>query len=486
MILGIKNHKFQYEAEKLTRVFYPNEKITVVIGDSFKDGEALLLTEFTDSEVRVVFTDEAGNVLYSEENSLSGVSDGELLMAQMMFRALVKITGYTPKWGILTGIRPSKLLRNLKATYGDEKGKEIFMRDYLVTREKTALADSVANTEEKIISLSRPESFSLYVSIPFCPTRCSYCSFVSHAMTSSLIKKLMPDYLDCLKKEIEITGKIAKSLGLRLESVYYGGGTPTTLEADELKYVIEAISDNFDLSTVREYTIEAGRPDTLTREKFKVMKNGGVSRISINPQTFDDKILEAIGRKHTAQMAENAFYIAREEGFDNINADLIAGLPNDTLDGFCASLDKALSFSAENITVHTLALKRSSVMGTTSGQVDTEKSRLAGSMLDYAYSELTGNGYFPYYMYRQAKSLGNLENTGYSKPDRECLYNIFMMEECHSVFALGGGGVTRLKAPNGDKISRIFNYKYPYEYIDDFAEIVKRKDEIIKFYDSCK
>ena len=344
MILGIKNHKFQYEAEKLTRVFYPNEKITVVIGDSFKDGEALLLTEFTDSEVRVVFTDEAGNVLYSEENSLSGITDGELLMAQMMFRALVKITGYTPKWGILTGIRPSKLLRNLKATYGDEKGKEIFMRDYLVAKEKTSLADSVANTEEKIISLSRPESFSLYVSIPFCPTRCSYCSFVSHAMTSSLIKKLMPDYLDCLKKEIELTGKIAKSLGLRLESVYYGGGTPTTLEADELKYVIEAISDNFDLSTVREYTIEAGRPDTLTREKFKVMKNGGVSRISINPQTFDDKILEAIGRKHTAQMAENAFYIAREEGFDNINADLIAGLPNDTLDGFCASLDKALSF----------------------------------------------------------------------------------------------------------------------------------------------
>lgn len=167
MILGIKNHKFQYEAEKLTRVFYPNEKITVVIGDSFQDGETLLLTEFTDSEVRVVFTDEAGSVLYSEENSLSGITDGELLMAQMMFRALVKITGYTPKWGILTGIRPSKLLRNLKATYGDEKGKEIFMHDYLVTKEKTALADSVANTEEKIISLSRPESFSLYVSIPF-------------------------------------------------------------------------------------------------------------------------------------------------------------------------------------------------------------------------------------------------------------------------------------------------------------------------------
>lgn len=305
-------------------------------------------------------------------------------------------------------------------------------------------------------------------------------------MTSGLVKKLMPDYLDCLKKEIKLTGKIASDLGLRLESVYYGGGTPTTLEADELKGVIGAIAESFDLSTVREYTVEAGRPDTLTREKFRVMKEGGVSRISINPQTFDDKILQTIGRRHTAQMAENAFCVAREEGFDNINADLIAGLPGDTFDGFCRSLDKAMGFSAENITVHTLALKRSSTMGTTTGQVDTEKSNLAGKMLDYAYSTLTRNGYFPYYMYRQAKSLGNLENTGYAKSGRECLYNIFMMEECHSVFALGGGGVTRLKAPNGDKISRIFNYKYPYEYIDGFEELVKRKDEIIDFYNSCK
>lgn len=305
-------------------------------------------------------------------------------------------------------------------------------------------------------------------------------------MTSGLVKKLMPDYLDCLKKEIKLTGKIASDLGLRLESVYYGGGTPTTLEADELKGVIGAIAESFDLSTVREYTVEAGRPDTLTREKFRVMKEGGVSRISINPQTFDDKILQNIGRRHTAQMAENAFCVAREEGFDNINADLIAGLPGDTFDGFCRSLDKAMGFSAENITVHMLALKRSSTMGTTTGQVDTEKSNLAGKMLDYAYSTLTDCGYFPYYMYRQAKSLGNLENTGYAKSGRECLYNIFMMEECHSVFALGGGGVTRLKAPNGDKISRIFNYKYPYEYIDGFEELVKRKDEIIDFYNSCK
>lgn len=485
MILAIKNHNFQYEAEKLTRVFYPNEKITVVKDGEFFRGEALLLTEFDKQTVKVAFFSADAKEIYSQTNTVSDSDDGELIMAQMMFRMLVKLTGYVPKWGLLTGIRPSKLLRTLKEKHGTDAGKEIFTKNYLVDPEKTALADSVANAEEKIIALSRPDSFSLYVSIPFCPTRCSYCSFVSHAMTSDLIKKLMPDYLECLVREIKITGEIAKSLGLRLESVYYGGGTPTTLEANELKTVISAIEKSFDLSTVREYTIEAGRPDTLTEEKLAVMKAGGVSRISINPQTFDDKILEKIGRHHTAQMAENAFVMARRQGFDNINTDLIAGLPDDTYEGFCRSLDKALTFTPENITVHTLALKRSSKMGE-NGQVDTEKSNLAGAMLGYSYEKLLENAYNPYYMYRQAKSLGNLENTGYCKEGKECLYNIFMMEECHSVFALGGGGVTRLKAPHGEKISRIFNYKYPYEYINGFDELVSRKDGIIKFYETCE
>lgn len=485
MILEVLNHEYQYEAEKLTRVFYPNEKISVVFERSVSENEAVLTTLFENDACFVSFTDKNKNTLFSESKSLDGVTDKELVMAQLMFSCLEKITGYTPKWGMLTGIRPSKLLRSLKEKYGNENGKRMFSENYLVSKQKTELADSVANAEQKIISLSKPDSFSIYVSIPFCPTRCSYCSFVSHDMTAGTVKKLMPDYLDCLEKEIEYTAKIANELDLRLESIYWGGGTPTTLEADGLKRIMTAIADSFDLSTLREYTIEAGRPDTVTEEKLKIMKTGGVSRISINPQSFSDNVLKAIGRRHTAEQTVTAFNMAREAGFDNINMDLIAGLPEDSLDGFRASLDRAVELSAENITVHTLALKRSSYMGE-QGRVQVQRALEASAMLDYTYSTLTGKSYYPYYMYRQSKTLGNLENTGYCKEGRECLYNIFMMEECHSVFALGAGGVTRLKEPQGEKISRIFNYKYPYEYIKDFDELIKRKDEILRFYHNKK
>ncbi|MDO4846593.1 MAG: coproporphyrinogen dehydrogenase HemZ [Clostridiaceae bacterium] len=481
MLLEILNHKYQYEAEKLTRIFYPNEKITVVNEKSTPDSEAVLTTLFSDGFVTVEYKNENGDTLYTRRESTDGVSDKELLMAQLMFEALTRVTGYTPKWGILTGIRPSKLLIALKNKYGDEEGIRRFREDYLVSAEKTALADSVAKAEEKIISLSVPESFSLYVSIPFCPTRCSYCSFVSHDMTSTTIKKLMPDYVAFLIKEIEATAEIANNLGLRLESIYYGGGTPTTLDEAQLADVIRAVEANFDLSKLREYTIEAGRPDTVTDEKLRIMKAAGVSRISINPQSFSDEVLEAIGRKHTSKQTLEAFDMARRAGFDNINTDLIAGLPKDSLDGFKASLDMAVELGAENITVHTLALKRSSYMGG-EGTVAVRRNEETQAMLAYAYSTLTDNGWHPYYMYRQTRSLGNLENTGYCKQGRECLYNVFMIEECHSVLAVGAGAVTRLKAPHGDKIDRIFNFKYPYEYIDGFDELINRKQAITQFY----
>lgn len=485
MIVEIINHKYQYEAEKLTRIFYPNEKITVVSEKTKAENETILSTEFTDTEVLVSFFSPDKKALETRHASLNGVDDREWLMASLMYEILVIVTGYKPKWGILTGIRPSKLLRSLEEKHGKSGGTEVFREKYFVNREKTELADSVADAEKKIISLSRPESFSLYVSIPFCPTRCSYCSFVSHAMTNDIIKKLMPDYLDKLIEEIKTTGEIARRLNLRAETVYYGGGTPTTLSAPQLERLMAAIRENFDLSYLREYTIEAGRPDTVTRDKLKVMKSGGVSRISINPQTFDDEVLKKIGRCHSAQDAKEAFFLAREEGFDNINMDLIAGLPGDTYEGFCNSVDIADGLNPENITVHTLALKRSSYMGE-DGRVATENGLTASRMLDYTYLRLKNSGYHPYYMYRQSKSLGNLENTGYCLKGRECLYNIFMMEECHTILAVGAGAVTKLKAPNGTKIDRVFNFKYPQEYIRGFDEIINRKSVIIPFYSNNK
>lgn len=486
MILEVINHSFQYEAEKLIRIFYPNEKISVVYERTQAENEKVFLTEFSDGKLFIRFSDENKNILFYKETDAVGTDNKELLMACVMFDALTAVTGYRPEWGILTGIRPSKLLRSLISQHGSEKGMEIFRNGYFVSEQKSRLALSVAEAEERIISLSRPESFSLYVSIPFCPTRCSYCSFVSHDMTSGTIKKLMPDYLKCLVKELEVTGGMAKELGLRLESVYFGGGTPTTLTAEELRHILSAVENNFDLSAVREYTVEAGRPDTVTKEKLEVLKSGGVSRISINPQTFSDSVLNEIGRRHTSKQTEEAFLLARSLGFDNINMDLIAGLPTDDYNGFCKSLNKALSLSPENITVHTLSLKRSSALGTEDGRVRTERADEVGRMLGFAYEALIAEGFHPYYMYRQSKTLGNFENTGYCKKDFQCLYNIFMMEECHSVLSVGAGAVTKLKSPVTDKIDRIFNYKYPYEYINGFDEILSRKEVIIPFYEDKK
>ena len=485
MILEIINHEYQYEAEKLTRIFYPNEKIKVVFGSAKGSSELRLRTEVSDYSVSAELFGENGESLKRAEAKIKDGEDRELLLARLMFTVLSFVTGYVPEWGILTGIRPSKLLIALKDKQDYETALSQFRNTYLVGEKKTNLAYEVALAEQKIIELSKPESFSLYVSIPFCPTRCSYCSFVSHDMTAQTVKKLMPDYVEKLVKEIYFTADISKQLGLKLETVYFGGGTPTTLEAPQLFEVTKAIEKSFDLSSLREYTVEAGRPDTVTPEKLKVLKGAGVTRISINPQSFSDKVLKAIGRHHSCAQTLEAYELARKEGFDNINADLIAGLPEDTFDGFVNSLKTANALSAENITVHALALKRASYMGE-DGVVQAQRNKLCSDMLDYAYDFLKGNGYRPYYMYRQSKTLGNLENTGYCKEGRECLYNIFMMEECHSVLALGAGAVTRLKAPHGTQIDRIFNYKYPYEYIKDFDGILARKKQITEFYGQNK
>ena len=330
---------------------------------------------------------------------------------------------------------------------------------------------------------SKPDSFSLYVSIPFCPSRCSYCSFVSHSVQNEKAKNLLPTYVDLLTKELIETAEIAKNIGVTLESVYIGGGTPTTLSADQLEAVIKAIENNFDMTSCREFTVEAGRPDTITEEKLRVIKNSSVNRISINPQTFNNSVLEAVGRKHTAEDTIRIFNMAREMGFDNINMDLIAGLPTDTVDGYKYSLDTAIALNPENITVHTLAVKRASGIGQNSPELAVKSANDASQMIDYTYEKLS-ESYHPYYMYRQSKSAGALENVGWAKGDTECIYNIFMMEECHTILSCGGGAVTKLKAPNGDEIERIFNFKYPFEYINNYEILRDRKKRIIEFYNT--
>lgn len=481
MILRVLNHKFHYEMENLCRVFYPYESIKVV-RDSTDENDALTVT--TELEEKENGFDISVKVYINSEEKSAEVfcfdyEDCERRMAVLLFGLLREITGYTPQWGILTGVRPSKLMNTLIAQYGEESAKEYFTDRLLVTPEKTGLAVSVAKAESKIMQMSDEKSFSLYVSIPFCPTRCNYCSFVSHSIAQA--KKLLPEYVEKLCEEIRQTAEIAKALGLRLESVYWGGGTPTTLSAEQLNKICTEISADFDLSQLREYTIEAGRADTVTAEKLDVMKAAGVGRISINPQTFNDDVLVAIGRRHTVEDVKNVYALARQKGFDNINMDLIAGLTTDTFESFCDSVDTAIELNPENITLHTLALKRSSAIVT--GGVDVESGETANKMLQYAQNRFYSAGYIPYYMYRQSRSLGNLENVGWCKAGYECLYNVFMMEECHTVLAVGAGAVTKLKEPFGRNIERIFNFKYPYEYISRFDTVQERKEYIKEFYE---
>lgn len=486
MILRIFGHDFHYECENLCRVYYPNEKINIVYDDSGEDDKTVITRCVpTDGgntvEVEVCIGGElrkASSSVVADKDELRDKS--ELETARLMFALLSELTGYTPPWGVLTGVRPSKLMLRLSEQYGADKAYRYFTEDLLVSEEKATLAQTVAKAEEKIVALSENNSFSLYVSIPFCPTRCSYCSFVSHSIANSNAKKLLPEYLEKLAEEIRITGEIATELGLRLESIYFGGGTPGVLEAPQMDRLLGAIENSFDLSHLREYTVEVGRPDTVTPEKLRILRLHNVGRISINPQTFNQKTLELIGRNHSVEQAIKAYQLAKAYGFDSINMDLIAGLPGESFMDFASSVDTAVSLAPENITVHTLALKRSSELNASGAGVSDGNE--AKKMLEYASERLNGRGYAPYYMYRQSKCVGNLENVGWHKNGTECLYNVFMMEECHTVLAVGAGGVTKLCEQGTNKVERIFNFKYPYEYISGFDKITERKNGIKSFY----
>lgn len=477
MNLYVKNHNFHFELENLTRLFFPNEKITV-IRDFSEPQPPCIYTEVSD---KITISVNIGSFNKSETavKKLTD-DDNELVSAQLLYKLLCDFTGLTQPWGILTGVRPVKLLRRLAEESNEEQAVKKFEKDFFVSNEKIALSRETEHNERKILELSKPESFSLYVGIPFCPSRCSYCSFVMASIERA--EKLIEPYTKLLCEEIKRTAEIANKLGLRLETVYFGGGTPTTLSAEQLDTVLRTVNKSFDMSTCREFTVEAGRPDTIDIAKLFALKENKVDRISINPQTVNDEVLKTIGRKHTAQQFFDAFELARKCGFDNINTDLIAGLPTDTPESFNNSLDSIVRLNAECITVHTLCMKRASRLTTEGVTLDLQQARDAREMLAYTQNILGQNEYIPYYMYRQSRMVGNLENVGWSKKGFESLYNVYVMDETHTILACGSGGVTKLKRNNPDYLERIFNFKYPYEYIDRFDELIQRKSGIMQFY----
>ncbi len=471
MELYLINYDKHYEIEQLSRMFFRPLTVIKADGPVNLPESDYILAEYTHGNFDIKLN--INGCKYS--SSVAITSDGtkeEMQLCTVAYKLYEKATGISLPWGMLTGVRPVRLFRNLyKKEQNLQSVINIFKNTYFVSDEKIQLCLDVFNLQKPIIDTGNPKDYSLYISIPFCPSRCSYCSFVSTSVKAA--GHLMGGYVDNLCREIRYTAKKAEEHGLNLKTIYIGGGTPTAISARQLEQVMKTVRECFELEKVLEYTVEAGRPDCTDIEKLQIIKRYGADRVSINPQTFSDNVLKAIGRNHNHDDFLRCVKEAKEVGFDSINMDLIAGLPEDTVEGFERSLRGCIELGAENITVHTLTLKRASNLVIKNEEhlyADVEKMIAKNSILaDY--------GYKPYYMYRQKSTVKNLENVGFSQNGHESLYNIYIMEEIQTIISCGAGGVSKVVGPDGE-LKRVYNYKYPLEYIKDFDSILKRKDEV--------
>lgn len=487
MRLYFSGHDCRYAAEQSLLMLFPGEKpeypegspsgerceLRVSRGAKYTVCTALLVRSGAAFRGRA----QAENPDPADEYALRGCENRLVKLA--FYRAALASGLPRPEWGSLSGVRPAKLMDGyLREGLSPRAAKGRFMREYFVSGSRAQLClDAALAAQEAARSLDERD-VCLYVGIPFCPTRCAYCSFVSQSVEKSM--KLMEPFLDALLLDIRATAAETRRAGLRPVALYMGGGTPTTLSAAQLDRLCAALEREFDLSALREYTVEAGRPDTITAEKLRVLRAHGVGRVSVNPQTMSDSVLEAIGRRHTAQDIVDALALVRECGGFEVNMDLIAGLPTDTAGGFSRTLDAVLSLAPENVTVHTLSLKRGSGL-TLAGRPLPEAGEVR-AMLDEAMERLAGSGYAPYYLYRQKNMAGGFENVGWTKPGSENLYNICIMEELCSILAMGAGGSTKLVADGGKRIKRFIAPKYPQEYINAAPGFAAGKERIGEFY----
>ena len=483
MIYTLENHELKHAVEEMLFHLLPTETLS----------RADTAEQITEPYCRSILTEENGEAAaraivcmdgaVHEAEKRASVTGLETLDYKRTITELVKTTVYdavvpflpqAPVWGSLTGVRPAKLARGM-IERGMTRGEAaVELREHFhVSPERTALTIRAAATAMEMDKTIGENDISLYVGIPFCPSRCYYCSFVS--ATTAQSGKLIEPYLDTLCREIEETAALVRAAGKQVQSVYIGGGTPTTLDEHQLARLLSALENHFDFSHLREYTVEAGRPDTITPEKLRVLKSAGVGRVSINPQSMNDAVLAAIGRKHGSADVLRAFDEARQAGFDEINMDLIAGLTGDTAETFAQTVDTLLNLSPENITVHTLAIKRGADL--TDKAAAAAQRETVSQMLDGAAYALQNAGYGPYYLYRQKFMAGGFENVGWCKPGYTGLYNIYMMEELHSILSLGGGGMNKINLPE-EKLARYHNPKYPQDYIQRIDTILRQKDEI--------
>ncbi len=442
-----------YELTEMVKMFLPPSAFSILETDPWE-----------------TLSEESGDILIRLPDAITTRDDGK----RYLYDCLKEYTGRSLKWGTLTGVRPVKLAGELlTAGHSQEQVKDILVKDYYLSPDKAELLLSIRNTQLPYLTGSDDGAVGLYIGIPFCPTRCMYCSFPSYQASYDRVAP----YLDALEREIRFAGKATRERDWYPESVYIGGGTPTTLTAEDLDRLLKSVKASFDLTRIREFTVEAGRPDTITEPKLIALKENGVDRISINPQSMKEETLKRIGRLHGPEDVITAFETARNTGFEVINTDLIAGLPGEEPEDFLKSLKSVIGLSPHNITVHTLAVKRASRLKELDEDYSYHQGEKVGLMLDLGQRTLKESGYGPYYLYRQKQMAGNLENVGYSFPGKESVYNIRIMEEDQTIIALGAGGISKVWYPDKNRLERVPNVSNYEIYIERIEEMIQRKRE---------
>ncbi len=467
IIAKLTRPNMQYDMNALLKSFYPPEDVVMeditsedgdFIADITLDGERIAYVKMADT------MDEDKSAFKNE-------------LRRQIYKQLKELTGRELPWGILNGIRPTKLaVKELDCGRSSKEAEEFMKEVYLASDEKARLAVQIAERERKIISgLHTDDGYSLYIGIPFCPTTCLYCSFTSYPIGQW--KNKVDEYVTCLTKEIDYIAENFKDK--TLDTIYVGGGTPTTLEPDQIERLLTYVSEKLDLSYLQELTVESGRPDSITRDKLRAMKKCGVDRISVNPQTMSDKTLKFIGRHHTVAQYVEAFNTAREEGFDNINTDIILGLPGETIDDVRHTITEIEKLRPDDLTVHSLAIKRASRLQEWIRKNGLEEVKDTAEMMYIAAAGAERMGLSPYYLYRQKNMSGSLENVGFASENHAGIYNVAMMEEVQSILAIGAGTVTKRVSADGS-ISRCDCHKDVELYMSQIDEMIERKKRLFR------
>ena len=468
MNLTLIGHEDRYAVEQLQMALFPENPEGTAVSALFRGKTWLTATAKITLNGKTV---SAVRRLKADEET---VRLRRRILQQSYYLAAVQLLDRKPAWGALAGVRPTKITTKHLLEGGTPASAARLMRDvYYVTPERRQLAVDCSESTVKAVSLMDKDDLSVYVGIPFCPTRCSYCSFVSRTVGKKT--ELLDKYLAALEREIQVTARLMKESGKHLLTLYIGGGTPSILSTPQMIHLLDTLRESFDFSRCIEFTVEGGRPDTLDLEKLRAIREHGADRMSINPQTMEDSVLRACGRPHTGADVIRAYRQAEEAGFSAINMDLIAGLPTDDFDGFRRSLDAVAALNPANITVHTLALKKGADLFEKREGLSTAEE--VSRMVDYSNAALRSLSYKPYYLYRQKYMSGSFENVGWSREGLDCLYNIYMMEELHTIVSLGGGGMNKVNLPDGT-LQRFHNPKFPEQYIEMIDSVCRQKEEL--------